>query len=143
MNINVVGVASGARVGRIGSISVSGVSIGQRVSVNGLNVPLEDKRAKCIKIEVVYDDTKETVQYIALPEDKGVEINIDGDVGSVRADTGNVQVAKGVTGNVDAPQGAVHIEGDVGGNVHSTNGPVRVRGEVRGNISTINGDIRR
>lgn len=75
-----------------------------------------------------------------LPDEKHINITVEGDATSVKLDNGEITV-NGRVGTLTSHNGNVNVDGDVEGNVTTTNGNVKCVA-VFGDANTVNGNIK-
>ena len=68
-------------------------------------------------------------------------VHVNGNTGSVRMTSGNIEVMDCVNGNVDLTSGDVIVQGVITGNVRTTSGDVK-SDVVYGDVNTVSGDIK-
>lgn len=73
-------------------------------------------------------------------EYKVINIQINGNVGDIQTEVGDVTVSGSVSGNIKTASGDIEC-GDVQGNAKSMSGDIKC-GVVHGDVSTMSGDIR-
>lgn len=107
----------------IDGVNISNISTNGSISIKGGKVMVDGKE----------------VTDLATYKGPNVTIVIQGDVGDVSLDTGDVEV-HGNAKNVSTVSGDASIRGSVSGNVSTISGDVKA-GAINGNCSTISGDI--
>ena len=111
--------------GNCGSIQINGKTFqDHNISISGNKVIIDG---------VVQTDSEFKCQVI--------NIEINGDVGSIHSEAADVTVSGSVTGSIKTSSGDIEC-GDVQGDVSSMSGDVKC-GVVHGDVSTMSGDIRR
>lgn len=75
------------------------------------------------------------------PEDKEINILIEGNIDSVKVDYCNELLIKGDAGNISTVSGDVSVLGKVTGSIMTTSGDVDCT-TISGNVSTVSGDIK-
>lgn len=75
-------------------------------------------------------------------EEKIININVEGDLGSLNVESAEVITIKGnVNGDAKSMSGDIEIGGDVTGNVKTMSGDVRC-GNIGGKVKTMSGDVK-
>lgn len=75
------------------------------------------------------------------PESKDINIIVEGNIESIKADTCNTISVTGSIGSISTMSGDVEIGGNVSGSISTMSGDVDCN-NVGGNISTMSGDIK-
>lgn len=75
------------------------------------------------------------------PESKDINIIVEGNIESIKADTCNTISVTGSIGSISTMSGYVEIGGNVSGSISTMSGDVDCN-NVGGNISTMSGDIK-
>lgn len=75
------------------------------------------------------------------PDSKDVNIVIEGNIESIKADTCNTISVTGSVGSISTMSGDVEIDGNISGSISTMSGDVDCN-NVGGNISTMSGDIK-
>lgn len=105
---------------------------GSKVIVNGINVTPNNT----LKVNIIVEGNIDT-----LDVDEAEKIAIEGTVGSVKTQSGDVYIKGNVNGDVNSTSGTINC-GDVKENVKTTSGTVKCR-NVGGNVKTVSGSIKR
>jgi flagellar basal body rod protein FlgF len=75
-----------------------------------------------------------------LPDQKTINIQVDGDIETIKADVCQTIKVNGKVGQIQSQSGDVEC-GDVGGSISTMSGDVDC-GNVSGSISTMSGDVK-
>ena len=75
------------------------------------------------------------------PEELQVQIVVEGNIQSIKADTCNTISVTGSVGSISTMSGDVEIDGNISGSISTMSGDVDCN-NVGGNISTMSGDIK-
>ena len=75
------------------------------------------------------------------PEELQIQIVIEGNIESIKADTCNTISVTGSVGSISTMSGDVEIGGNVSGSISTMSGDVDCN-NIGGNISTMSGDIK-
>lgn len=110
------------------SIKINGVTISNTESKQNISV---------VNGKVIINGKE--VSDINKIEDKEINIIIDGEVESVKTDSGNIQC--NTANKVESYNGDIIIKGDVNGDVNTYNGNVSAT-IIKGSVSTVNGNIK-
>lgn len=107
--------------------------MGSNIVINGVSIT--GKNVQVINNRIIVDGKDMT------PDEKEININIDGHLNSLDVHNANSIVVQGdVTGNVKSHNGDVQIGGFVMGDVESHNGNISCS-NVQGSVKTKNGNI--
>lgn len=133
--------ASGSGITFVGgSCSVSGISVGGKIKING-----KEYKGNAISIKngrVIVDgkeQEEETDEKGTKVVYRNVTITVAGDVKSVETSSGDVHVA-GNVGSARSTSGDIVVTGVVSGSVSSVSGDVKAQ-RIEGSASTVSGDI--
>lgn len=107
------------------------------VSLNGKTVKVSGSNISVINGKIYSDD-----KLIELPEQKTIDITVEGDVQTLKVDACDQVTINGNCENVEAGTGNVKITGDVHGDVTTDTGNITC-GNVGGNCETYVGNINR
>lgn len=75
------------------------------------------------------------------PEELQIQIVVDGNIESIKADACNTISVSGSVGSISTMSGDVEIDGNISGSISTMSGDVDCN-NVGGNISTMSGDIK-
>ena len=75
------------------------------------------------------------------PDSKDINIIVEGNIESIKADTCNTITVNGSTNSISTKSGDVEVSGNVSGSISTMSGDVNCE-TVEGNISTMSGDIK-
>ena len=107
------------------------------VSVNGKTIKVSGSNISVINGKV-YSDCK----LVDVPEQKTINITVEGDVQTLKVDACDQVTINGNCGNIITETGDIMIKGDVSGNIQNDTGDI-VCGNVGGYCKTNVGDINR
>lgn len=103
-----------------------------KVVVNGVDVTQKGDKIT-IQIEGDVDN---------LDIDFCRELVINGNVGEVVCQAGDVKISGNIEGGVQTQSGDIDAEGNINGGVETMSGDVNAGGQIIGNVKTLSGDIR-
>lgn len=106
------------------------------IKINGITIESSGSSVNIKNGKVIIDGKDVT------PDSKEISIVVTGNVESIDCDTCNEITINGDAGSVKTMSGDVNVEGTIKGNCQNMSGNITAAGKIHGNATTMSGNIR-